>query len=136
MRRGAMIAVTVLLILAGVAIGVGSYHAGTLHALTQGGQTVQVVHVVRPGYWFFPFGFLLFPLFFLAILVLLRVAFWGRRWGGSGHWGGPGHVGAGPWGNDRAKVLDDWHHRQHEQASGSQSPPGGEPGARGEPNPG
>ena len=64
---------------------------------------MQVVHVVGPGFWFFPFGFLLFPLFFIAIFALVRMAFFGRRWGGSGHWGGPGHGGHGPWGGgDRA----------------------------------
>lgn len=129
MRRGAMIAVTVLLILAGIAIGVGAYHAGQLHSLTEAGQTVQVVHVVGPGYGFFPFGILLFPLFLFAVFMLLRVAFWGRRWGGPGHRGGPGHMGPGSWGGDRSKMIEDWHRRQHEQASGSPPPPGGEPQA-------
>ena len=45
------------------------------------------------GWGFFPFGFLLFPLFLFGFIFLMRGLFWGRRWGGPG---GPGGVRPGP----------------------------------------
>ena len=83
MRRATWIFVALLLILGGVAIGVGAYNAGVSHGLTQAGHASQIVRVVGPPYGFFPFGFFLFPLFFFGILFLIRGAFWGRRWHGT-----------------------------------------------------
>ena len=105
MRRATAIAVVVLVILAGVAIGVSSYHAGVTHGLTQAGHATQVVRVEEPG-GFFPFGFILFPLFFFLIFGLFRAAWGGRRWGGYG----------GGWGERRVPpMFEDWHRRAHEE---------------------
>jgi hypothetical protein len=104
MRRTFWIGVTLLVILAGIAIGVGAYHAGVNHGLAESGRVHEVVRVVGPGYGF-PFGLILFPLLFFGIFFLLRGAFWRRRWGGygAGHWG-PGHGG-----------VEELHRRLHEQ---------------------
>src|SRR5207247_8480382 len=81
MRRATVIVVALLVALAGVAIGVGAYHAGLTNGLDQAGHAERVVRVVGPGYGF-PFGLLLFPLFLLAFFALARTARWGRRWAG------------------------------------------------------
>jgi len=122
MRRWSWIGVLLLAILAGTAIGVGAYNAGVSHGLAQTGHAVQIVREVGPGYGFFPFGFLLFPLFFFAIFAIARGLFWGRRWGGHayGH-GGPEHSAGG--GHAR---FEDWHRRQHERGSVDHPGPGGE----------
>ena len=120
MRRATAIAVVVLVILAGVAIGVSSYHAGVTHGLTQAGHATQIVRVEEPG-GFFPFGFILFPLFFFGVLFLMRALFWGRRWGGPGHGGWD----SGRW-EGRGGRLEEWHRRQHDEAP-DRGGPGGEP---------
>lgn len=80
-----------------------------------GSETI-VVHDDRP--FFFPFGFLFFPLGFFLIFAFLRGFFWRGRWGG----GGPGgYRGTPPW-------IDDWHRRAHE---GDPRAPGGQTGATG-----
>jgi hypothetical protein len=121
MRRATAIAVLVLVILAGVAIGVGSYHAGVTHGLTEAGHATQVVRVEERG-GFFPFGIFLFPLFFFGVFFLLRMAFWGRRWGGSGK----GRWDSGHW-ESRGGRFEEWHRRQHEQGAGDHPSTGGEP---------
>ena len=123
MRRTMWIGALLLAILVGVVVGVTSYHAGVTHGLEQAGHASQVVRVVGPGYGYgyFPFGFLLFPLFLFGIFFLVRGAFWRRRWYGDHehpHWG-PGGGGSGR--------FEDWHRRQHEQASGDHPGSGGEP---------
>src|SRR5213595_2825169 len=82
MRRTMWIGALLLAILVGVVVGVTSYHAGVTHGLEQAGHASQVVRVVGPGYGYgyFPFGFLLFPLFLFGIFFLVRGAFWRRRW--------------------------------------------------------
>src|SRR2546423_13626745 len=63
MRRTFGIGVLLLVILGGIAIGVGAYHAGVNHGLSEAANS-RVVHVVEPGYGGgVPFGFLFFPLF-------------------------------------------------------------------------
>jgi hypothetical protein len=120
MRRWVGVVTVVVVILAGVGIGVAAYHAGQNHGIAQGiqeaGRGVQVVRV-EDGRGFFPFGLFLFPLFFFGIFFLLRMAFWGR-WRGYGH-GGPGR-------EERERMFDDWHGRQHEGA-GTGAGAGGEP---------
>jgi hypothetical protein len=120
------IGMLLLVILAGVAIGVSAYHAGQTNGLEQAGRSVEVVRVYRPV-GFFPFGLILFPLFFFGIIALLRAAAW-RRWGGPGHgWGGPGHKGGpGPFGEHASSRFEEWHRRQHE----ANPPPGGDAGGQ------
>lgn len=125
MRRWTWIGVTLLVIAAGVAIGVGAYHAGYTNGLEHTGRAVEVVREYGRG-GFFPFGLFLFPLFFIGLFLLIRAAFWGRRWGGPG-------PGPGPWGDyeewrrGRQAMFEDWHRRQHEQGSGDHPSAGGEP---------
>lgn len=65
MRRGAWIPVVLLLILVGVGAGIGGYNAGVTEGIERSGG--EVVRVVGHGYGFgFPFGLILFPLFFSA----------------------------------------------------------------------
>ena len=80
MRRGIGIAVLLLVILGGIAVGVPAYPAGVSHGLAEAATEGQVVRVFGPGYGFFPFGLFLFPLFFFGIFALARLS-WGRRWG-------------------------------------------------------
>ena len=110
MRRAWMVGVAVVAVLAGVAIGVASYHAGVNHGLTEAGRATQVIRVEDRG-GFFPFGFLLFPLFVIGTILLVRGLFWRRRWGGRG-WDhrGPGAMG-------RGEMFEDWHRRQHDEAT-------------------
>jgi hypothetical protein len=121
MRRTFWIGVVLLLILAGVALGVTAYHAGVNHGLADSGRVHEVVRVVGPGYGF-PFGLFLFPLLFFGIFFLLRGAAWRRRWSGDG----PGHWGPGPWRGGPGGV-EEMHRRLHEQAAGDHPAAGGEP---------
>jgi hypothetical protein len=124
MRRTMVIGLVLIAILAAVGIGVGAYNAGVSEGLQQGSEGGQVVRVVGPGYGF-PFGLVLFPLFVVGIVLLLRGAFWRGRWGGRGYgpWG-PGRP--GPWGPGGPQRFEDWHRRQHEQPADRASG-GGEP---------
>jgi hypothetical protein len=125
-----VIGVTLLGIAAAVLIAVGAYHAGAHHTVvqqtTQGGEVVRVVGPGYYGHWgwgFFP-GFLLFPLILFGFFFLMRGLFWGRRWGGPG---GPGGYSRGYGWEEKGKMFEDWHKRQHEQSSGDHPPAGGEP---------
>jgi len=127
MRRSFWIGAAILLVVTAVVVGVGAYNAGVNHGLEQAASGTEVVRVVGPGYgyhggWFLPFGFLFFPLFLIGIFLLVRGAFGPRRWGsdhGHGPWSGKG------WGGPPA--FEDWHRRQHEQATGDHPSSGGEP---------
>jgi len=120
MRRTFGIGVLLLVILGGIAIGLGAYHAGVNHGLTEA-SNARVVHVEERG----PggFGFIFFPLFFIGLFLLLRGAHWRRHWHGGGPWG-HGH---GPGTHDREDRIEEWHRRLHEQASGDHPGAGGQP---------
>lgn len=120
MRRGIGIGVVLLLILAGIVIGVGAYNAGFSQGLEEAARVGEVVRVIDRGPGFFPFGLFLFPLFFIGIFALLRGAFWRRRWDG---WG---HHGPGGWSKGGPAMFEEWHRSQHEKA-------GDQPGSSGEP---
>jgi hypothetical protein len=128
MRRGIGIGVLLLVILAGIALGVGAYHAGVSHGVAEAASDGRVVRVVGPGYGFgfFPFGLFLFPLFFIALFSLFRWAWWGRSWGHD-HDHSHGHHGHGPFGPGGHDRFEEWHRRQHEQDAGDHTPSGGEP---------
>ena len=130
MRRAIVIGAAVLVLLAAIGIGVGVYNAGVHDGVAQGlqqsGENTQVVRVIdggyRHGYGFFPFGFFLFPLVVIGIILLARGAFWRGRWGGpwrggpyGGGWGGPG-----PWGPGGPQRYEEWHRRQHEEKADQQ----------------
>ena len=141
MRRWSWIGVLLLVIAGGVLVGVSAYNAGVTHGLEQTGRVVQVVRDGR-GYGYFPFGLFLFPLFFIGVFLMIRGAFWSRRWTGHGDHShgpggyGPGRWGPGPWGHGGPQAFEEWHRNQHEQGAGSAassgtgsggSSPGGEP---------
>ena len=126
MRRGFGILTLIVVIVAGVIVGTTAYRAGEDHGFDRGleqvreiqasadsGGTVEVVRVVDDGrpWGIFPFGFLLFPLFFFGFLFLVKGLFWRR--GGRGPGGPWEHHGPG----DRASFEErarSWHHEEHE----------------------
>jgi hypothetical protein len=133
MRRGIAI-VALLVILAGIGIGVGAYRAGERNGVAQGieqvqvaqenGQGVQVVHVVgddRPV--FFP-GFFLFPLFLFGAFFLF-----GGILRGGGRWGrhGPHGDGAGPWNEEGRRRFEErareWHRHEHAETPPAEATP-------------
>ncbi|HEX9375312.1 MAG TPA: hypothetical protein VGB19_03605 [Actinomycetota bacterium] len=117
MRRGMVIGVTLLVIAAGIGIGVGAYHAGVNHGLDQAGRSGEVVRVIDHGYYGgFPFGILIFPLVIIGIFAIVGAR--RRRWAAMGPGGGYGHWGPGPWGPGG---VEDLHRRLHEQESGQTS---------------
>jgi hypothetical protein len=129
MRRTFVIGLTLVAIAIGVLIGVGAYHAGYSHGLmdaaTGRGRVVRVIGpAYGPPYGFFPLGFLLFPLFIIGIIFLVRGLAW-RRWrdGGGPGWDHHHGYGHGPGYGGREEMFEDWHRRQHEQPSGGGSPP-------------
>jgi GrpB protein len=148
MRRMMVVGAVILAIVAVVGIGVAAFNAGVdegiSRELAQSGNGDEVVRVVGHGYGWgygrgfgFPFGLILFPLFIIGIVLLVRGAFargrWGGpRWWGPGGWGpggpgGPGGYGPpGPWGGPAA--FDEYHRRLHEQprtpAGPDDAPPG------------
>ena len=114
MRRGMVIGLVLLSILLLVGVGIGAYNAGLSNGLEQTGAEVVRVDDHRGGFGF-PFGLILFPLFFFGIFFLLKGAFWGRHWHGGppgpGYWGGP-------------QGVEEWHRRLHEE--GTDRPRGGD----------
>jgi hypothetical protein len=121
MRRAMVIGAVLLAIAVVVSVGIGAYNAGFHEGLEDSGRAVEVVRVEG---WGFPFGLILFPLFIIGIILLVRGAFGRRHWGpGSG---GPGHGGPGGPGHWKAAMLEEWHRHQHGEG-------GGEAGAGGEP---
>jgi hypothetical protein len=131
MRRGWAIVAAILVVLVTAGIAVGAYNAGLDEGIRRAADSSQVVEVVGDRYghgFFFPFGFLLFPLFIFGAIFLVGRAFRGPR----GYWGHDHGPGYGPWSEEgRTRFEDkatDWHRRQHEQASGGEEttgPPAG-----------
>ena len=130
MRRGIGAIALVVVILAGVGIGVGAYRAGERNGVAQGieqvqvaqqnGQQVQVVHVVDESRGFFFPGFFLFPFFLIGGIVLIKGIFMGAgRWGR----GGPHGYGPGPWNEEGRRRFEErareWHTHEH----GGTTPP-------------
>ena len=139
MRRTMVVGAAILAILAVIGIGVVAFNAGidegVSRQLASSGDTGQVVRVVGPGWghgygrgFGFPFGLILFPLFVIGIVLLVRGAFWRGRWGGGPRWWGPGGYGPGPWGGSAG--FDDYHRRLHEQPP-APAGPGDAPGGSG-----
>jgi hypothetical protein len=147
MRRTMVIGAAILAVLAVIGIGVAAYSAGIdegiSRELAQSGDTDQVVRVVGHGWGYgygrgfgFPFGLILFPLFVIGLVLLIRGAFARGRWGGPPRWWGPGGWGPGgpggpggygppgPWGGQAA--FDEYHRRLHEQP-GTPAAPGDTP---------
>jgi hypothetical protein len=142
MRRTMLVGAAILAVLAVIGIGVVAYNAGfdegVSRQLAPSGDGDRVVRVVGHGWGYgrgfgFPFGLILFPLFVIGIVLLLRGAFWRGRWGGPPGWwgpgygpGGPGGYGPGGWGGPAA--FDEYHRRLHQQPqtpAGSGSAPAG-----------
>lgn len=136
MRRGIAVVALLVVILGGIAVGVGAYNAGERNGIAQGieqvqvaqanGQTVQIVHVVDEGrHWFFP-GFFLFPFVFIGLLFLF-----GGIVRGAGRWGhhGPGGHGPGPWNEEGRRRFEErareWHRKEHGDAPPAGTQPAG-----------
>ena len=144
MRRMMVVGAVILAVLAVIGIGAAAYNAGLdegiSRELVQSGDTDQVVRVVGHGWGYgygrgfgFPFGLILFPLFVIGIVLLVRGAFARGRWGGPPRWWGPGGWGPGgpggygppgPWGGPAA--FDEYR-RLHTQP-GTPAAPGDAPG--------
>src|SRR3712207_8533620 len=87
MRRGWAIAVAVVAVLTLVGVGIGAYNAGLDEGIRRGAEAGEVVEVVGRHGWhgggfFFPFGFLLFPLFLFGLFWLIGGAVRRGRGGG------------------------------------------------------
>ncbi len=133
MRRGVAIVVLLVVVLGGIAIGVGAYRAGERNGIAQGieqvqtaqenGEEVQVVHVVDDGRGFFFPGFFLFPLFLFGLFFLIGGIF---RGAGRFGWRRPRTVTAGP-GTTRAGAGS-----RSGPGSGTQRQHGEAPTARGD----
>jgi hypothetical protein len=148
MRRTMVVGAVILAIVAVVGIGFAAFNAGVdqgiSRELAQTGSTQEVVRVYGHGWGYgygrgfgFPFGLILFPLFIIGIVLLVRGAFFRGRWGGPRWWGpggwgpggpgGPGGYGPpGPWGGGPA-AFDEYHRRLHEQPR-TPAGPGDTPG--------
>jgi hypothetical protein len=133
MRRTIVVGAVILAIVAVVGIGLAAFNAGldegVSRQLAQSGDTQQVVRVYSHGWGYgrgfgFPFGLILFPLFIIGIVLLVRGAFWRGRWGGPRWWGpgyGPGGYGPpGRWGGPQA--FDEYHRHLHEQPQAPAGP--------------
>ena len=101
MRRSMVVGAVILAVLAVIGIGFAAFNAGVdegiSRELARSGDG-NVVRGVGHGYGYgygrgfgFPFGLILFPLFIIGIVLLVRGAFWRGRWGGPPRWWGPGY---------------------------------------------
>lgn len=115
MRRIAWIWILLLVVLVATAVGIGAYNAGVSAGLEEAGRTGEVVRVIDGPRGFFPFGLILFPLFFFGLFFLARAAFWGRGWHHQGlgsRWPPGGHRGVPPapprGGHSRTTVPRRW----------------------------
>jgi len=134
MRRRIAAFAVVVMILAGVGIGLSAYRAGQHNGIAQGieqvqaaqqnGQEVQVVHVVGDDRGaFFP-GFFLFPFFLIGGVILIKGIFHGA--GRFGDHGPHGH-GPGPWNDEGRRRFEErareWHQHEHGSTSAPTPPP-------------
>ena len=125
MRRGfglfgAILTVILLIVVAAIGYNIGWSQGVDTH-LPQGAANVPPGYYY--GYGFHPFfagfGILWFLVILFGIFWLLRLAFFGRRWGG---WYGPRGMGHhGPGGGSFEERAQEWHRKQH----GEQQPPSG-----------
>ena len=132
MRAIAGLFFTLLFVAVLIGIGGGIYQAGLAQGIIEAGRVPAGAAVGMAGYgfgWgFHPFGFLglLFPLFFLFLLIgLIRAAFGfggrGRGWSHR-HDGGSGD---GTWHEERDRRMADMHRRLHEEEAARGSTPSG-----------
>jgi len=116
-RFAAGVALVLIALVVGAAIGTTAYRAGVVRGFADAGRLPVPdpgTAVVPPfayygpfwyhGPWAFgPVGFLFPLLFFGLMFVLLRGLFWGRRCGGHGSWS-----------TDVPPRFEEWHRRAHE----------------------
>src|SRR5262245_53048069 len=113
MRHQVFAALLALLVIGGIATAIYAgdgwhhHHAEVTRVVGTDGNDTIVIHDDHP--YFFPFGFLFFPLAFFLFFGLMRAVFWRGRWGG------------GPWNGDPRTRFEEWHRQAH------QSPGAGEP---------
>jgi hypothetical protein len=118
-RIAAGIALVLIALVVGAAIGTTAYRAGVVRGLADAGRlpvpdpgTAVPPHAYYGPFWYHgpwalgPWGFV-FPLLFIWLMfMLLRGLFWGRRCGGHGAWG-----------TDVPPRFEEWHRRVHESTS-------------------
>jgi hypothetical protein len=123
-RVVAAVALVLIALAVGAAVGTTAYRAGVMRGLADAGRlptpepgTVPAPYGYYAPFWihgpwgFAPWGFL-FPLLFIGVLfVLLRGVFWRRGCGGHGWWS-----------TELPSRFEEWHRRAHES-------PGGRPSA-------
>jgi hypothetical protein len=128
MRRGfglfgAILTVILLIVVAAIGYNIGWSQGVSTH-LPEGAANVPPAYYY--GYGFHPFfagfGILWFLVILFGIFWLLRLAFFGRRWGG---WYGPRGMGGGHYGQGSFEErAQEWHRRQHgEQPPSGTAPP-------------
>ena len=141
MRRGIAVVAVLVVILAGIGIGVGAYKAGERNGIAQGIEQVQVAQDQRAGSpgrprggrgppFFFP-GFFLFPLFLFGTFFLIGGDHARARGAGVG---GPEH-GPGPWNDEGRRRFEErareWHQHEHGEPPAAATPQADETRARG-----
>ena len=116
-RFAAGVALVLIALVVGAAIGTTAYRAGVVRGLADAGRlpTPDSGTAVVPPYGYYgpfwyhgpwgfaPFGFLGPLLFFGVIFLLLRGLFWGRRCGSHGSWS-----------REVPPRFEEWHRRAHE----------------------
>jgi hypothetical protein len=113
------IALVLVVIVGAVTLGAYAYNIGLAQGVAQADKLPAPATGVMPYRfaggpfffrpWGFGFGFLgcLFPLFFFFLFFgLLRMMFWGRRWGWRGHHGMSEH--------GVPHMFEEWHQKMHE----------------------
>lgn len=105
MRRWIFVAMLALLVVGGIAAAIyagdgWNHHEEVTRVVGTDGNGTIVIHDERP--FFFPFGFLFFPLAFFLFFGLARGLFWRGRWGG------------GPWGGEARARFEEWHRQAHQ----------------------
>jgi hypothetical protein len=104
------LAIAVLIIAAGAAIGIGAYNAGVAQGIAESGRITAVPPAGTPAVyvWPRPWGFGFFPVF--PLFVLLFFFFVARGLFGRGPWRG----GCGYYRYDGVPPqFDEWHRRAH-----------------------
>ena len=108
MRGPFRIFLALVLIVAGVGIGISAYNWGYTNGLEAGGADVQVVRTVGHGWGFFP-GFFIFPLVFILLFAFARGRH-GWHHGGRHDEHGRSHL---------EQRFDEWHAGRHQANPGT-----------------
>ena len=117
--------ITVLVLGALGAIGLGVYQIGYTNGLAETGAEVVVNNALPAfhGWWGWGpgIGFGFFGIFFKIFFVILIIGLISRFFFGPRRWGPPGPYWGGGWHDEHRPAmeerLDDWHQQAHQKAS-------------------